>query len=213
MKRFIRNSKYLDETTDEILFDDSILVDIEIDIPLDIEAASRHEQIVRFPGLDQFKQDVINVLENEYHFEVIEDVYDGVRQKGYTSDREGSLSLYFDTYFDLANCAGPAERMKSSLPVPEKGKIYCFIHLRFSDHVLIDSGDVGHRKFVADNAKKYTANRPDVTHVVEEDFVDLSEEDLAYYYDEAIADLREQLDVRILYWMRKAERFKRRGRI
>lgn len=210
-RKYIQSSKYLDEHSDEILFDDRITIDIEVDIPYVIDS-STHEQIIRFPGVEQFRQDVLDILENEYHFEVIEDMYNGKKQKGYFSNRDDSISVYFDTYLDLCNVEPVLKRIGSvNCPVPGSGKIYCFIHFRFSDHILNDEGDQLHRRFIADNADKYTSDRPDVTHVMKEECITLNERDVTLYYNEALEDLRDQIDIRMTYWARKSDRYKRRN--
>lgn len=209
-RRYITNSKYL-RNDDSILFDDVISVDLEIDLPELIVAANQSKSIIIFPGVDKFREDVVRMLENEYKFEVIEDVHNGKRQKGYSSNRRGSISLYFDTYFDLSNVDYGLQRLGvSNYTKPDPKKVYCFIHLRFSDHDLNDEGDLAHRRFVADNVKKYTANRPDITHIMKEEVLTVSEEAIQRYYDEALDDLRSQIETRMLYWVRKLELYKRR---
>ncbi len=207
-KRFISASKYIDSESHDVIFDDRIVIDIEIDAPRSIITSS-NQIIVKFPGVDQFKQDALDILENEYKFIVIEDIYDGKLQKGYISNKDDSISVYFDTYFDFSNAQHVLRRMNvRSVNVPEKGQVYCFIHMRFSDHVLNDDGDSLHRKFIAENADKYTRNNPNITHVIKEDNIYLREEEVQLYYDEALEDLRDQLDSRILYWIKKVDRFK-----
>ena len=207
-RRFISASKYVDSESLYVIFDDRIVIDIEVDVPYSI-IASTNQTIVKFPGVDQFKQDALDILENEYKFIVIEDIHDGKLQKGYVSNRDDSISVYFDTYFDFSNAQDVLKRMNvGSVNIPEKGQIYCFIHLRFSDHALSDDGDSLHRKFIAENADKYTRNNPNITHVIKEDNIYLREEEVQLYYDEALEDLRDQLDSRILYWIKKVDRFK-----
>ena len=82
MKRYIRSNKYTTNSNKHILFDDTISITIDVDISFPISAATS-SNFHRFPGLDQFKQDVLDILQDEYNFDVIEDVYDGVLQKFY----------------------------------------------------------------------------------------------------------------------------------
>ena len=49
-RRYITNSKYL-QNDDSILFDDVILVDLEIDLPELIVAANQSKSIIIFPVL------------------------------------------------------------------------------------------------------------------------------------------------------------------
>ena len=204
MKRYIRTSKYLTEDSD-VLFDDSILVDIDIDLT----SIMSSNNFSMFPGVKQFKQDVLNILENEYEFEVIEDTYDGVKQKGYISNKDNSESIYFDTYYDLSNAADALHRLGVSTSAPEYGKVFCFIHIRFSAHNLNDAGYMDHMKFVDQNSEKYTRNRSDVTHVIKDESIEVSELKLYRYYDEALEELKIDLDSRILAWVRKADKYKR----
>lgn len=213
LKRFIRTSKYLNESSNKILFDDQILVKIDVILPKCV-AASRQDGIaVYFPGTDQFRKDVAEILEREYGFEVIEDMHDGKLQKGYVSNRDDSISVYFDTYLDLCSAQRIVDKSEyTQLTCPDfPAKMFCFIHLRFSDHDIPDLGDVAHRRFIAQNAEKYTKNNPEITHVVDEDSIVLSEQDVYRYYDDAIDDLRANIETRIRYWIRKADRYKRRN--
>ena len=209
--KFITSSKYVQGKDDELLFDDVIRVDIEVKIPSNLGVSDENDtlQIVKFPGIEQFKKDVLDILENEYHFDVIEDTYEGVKSKGHISNRADSISLYFDTYFDLCYAGDAIRRVGVYYEEEKSGKVYCFIHLRFSDHDLADFGDALHRKFISDNAAKYTSNRSDVTHIMKEEQIILSEREVNYYYNQAIDDLRTQLDLKILYWVKKLDLYKR----
>lgn len=205
MKRFIRSSKYLKEEDSSILFDDTLLIDIDIYVSQDVLASSDISVAsvdCRFPGIDQFKDDVLRILEDDYGFDVIRDIYSGKLQKGYVSNREDSVSIYFDTYFDLSRSKPAIDRLGiHNIDIPESGKVFCFIHLRFSDHDLNDEGDVLHRKFLNDNAKKYSNDK--VTHIVKEESIQLPTKMLQRYYDRALEQLRSELDVRILSWLKR----------
>lgn len=206
MKRYIRESKYLSDTS-SALFDDSIVIDIDVTFPMSNVASST--SINKFPGIIQFKEDVLHILEDEYKFEVIEDTYDGKLQKGYITNREDSVSVYFDTFYDLSNADASLRRLGVSQSVPEPTQIFCFIHIRFSDHTLNDEGDQLHQKFLKENVDKYTKDRQDVTHVVKEENIEIDKKSLYMYYDQALEDLRDALDVRTLYWIKKADRFRK----
>ena len=210
MKRFIRSNKYLDDDSD-ILFDDTIVVDIDIELPYYLISAATNQLKSKYPGLEQFKEDVLNILENEYHFEVIEDVYDGTLQKGHVTNRKNGTSIYFDTYFDLSNAQPSLDRIKSSLKAPDSGLIYCFIHIRFSDHPDRAGGDAAHRKFVKKNAARYKDKNPDVTFALEDEAFEIPKELLANYYEEAIDDLKSQLDARMVHWIHKANQYRKLG--
>lgn len=212
MKRYIRTSQYLDESKQEYLFDDTIRINIDINLPRSI-FSSIQDVVVRFPGVEQFRVDVLDILENKYKFEVIEEMHDNKMQKGYISNREDSISLYFNTYFDLTNAGDAFKRLGiTNFSVPESGKVFCFVQLRFSDHILNDEGDRAHRKFVADNIEKYTANRPDVTHIVpDQQDIEVPENLVYRYYDQALQSLEDDLDLHIIKWVKQADRYKRNG--
>ena len=74
---------------------------------------------------------------------------------------------------------------------------------------MADEGDVEHRKFINRNAQKYVSNRPEVTHVMKEEQVEVDPLHLNRYYDKALASLKVDLDSRILAWNRKADFYKR----
>lgn len=207
MKRFIRSSKYVDENSDEVLFDDTIVLEIDINWPGSAVTSSQDLYDQRFPGVEKFRQDVLRMLEDEYHFEVIEDVYDGKRQKGHISNREDSISIYFDTYFDLSNAGQVLQRLGiNHTDIPESGKVFCFIHLRFSDHELNDEGDVLHNRFVNNNAKKYAVQRGNIVFYVPEESIAISEKSLHRAYSNALEDLKDELDFRIAAWVRRLHR-------
>lgn len=209
MKRWIRSS-----TETNILFEDKITLNLDLVVDekghLEITSATQN-----FPGVEQFRKDIVEMLENEYKFEVIEDEYDGKKQKGYSSNRKDSISLYFDTYFDFANAH---EVVKKAIPgladqVPEKGVIRCFIHLRISDHTLNDAGDVSHNEFLRENAKKYAFADPNVTHIIREEEFEVKEQELYLTYDEALDDLRADIEGRFLTWIKKIDRLEKNNRI
>lgn len=204
-RKYVNSSKYLDENSDEFLFDDKILVQIDI---YDLQSIASSTNFELFPGKEQFRKDVISLLEDKYHFEIIEDVHDGKMQKGYFSNRANNLSLYLDTYLDLTELKNFSkdERAKSI-----SGKMFCFVHIRISDHTLADQGDVLHLDFIEDNAHKY--DRSDVTHFMKDEEIELKERDLYQYYTEAIEDLDDQIHFRIDYWVKNADRYLRRYRI
>ena len=207
MKRYLYQSNNVSK---EVLFKDKLVIDLEVTLGELINiACSSSGEFIKFPGVEKFKQDALNILMNEYKFDVIEDEYEGVKQRGHSSNRKDSISLYFDTYYDLSNADYAIKRLGiSSLKAPESGTVYCYIHIRISDHLLPDMGQELHRKFLKDNMQKYGLNNPDVTHGMYEEEFELKEKELYYYYNEALDYLRESLDHRIALWVRKKDIFK-----
>lgn len=203
MKRYIRSNKYTNNSNKHILFDDTISITIDVDISFPISAATG-SNFHRFPGLDQFKQDVLDILQDEYNFDVIEDVYDGILQKGYITNREDGTSVYFNTYYDLANAGDSLKRLGVSTPYNlQPGLVFCFIHLRFSDHPLNDAGDKLHRAFIAKTTEKYMNQRPDIPedHKFTDEEILVDERTMQLYYNEAIDRLKNSLDSRIIGWV------------
>lgn len=202
MKKYLRNSKYVN--VDGVVVDDHITIDVDVNIPEAISASSGI--ISRFPGMIQFKQDVLDMLETEYGFEVIQDVYDGVLQKGYITNRPDGTSVYFDTYFDLSRSGDALKRLNiESDDIPNTGVAYCFIHIRFSDHNLYDDGDLAHRKFIWKNAQSRTSQKQNVVYSDPEAKITLTEKDMYGPYQEALNQLRYELDHKIFYWIGKAK--------
>ena len=202
MKLYVRSSKYANVAG--ILFSDRLVITVEL--PYEHLVAASTDTSTRFPGIAQFKEDVLHILVNEYNFEVIEDVYDGVRQQGYISNRDGSPSIYFDTYFDLHNAGPVIEKLGvKSADVPE-GQIYCFIHIRFSEHDAGDYADKSHIKFVDTNAQKYASRRDDIKYVAKDEQIIVPEPILFGDYTQALDDIRYELDHKIFYWLGKAKR-------
>lgn len=204
LRRYVSSSKYIEQSDEPILFDDVLIIDIDVDLS-QIEASSN---LSKFPGLEQFRKDVINILENEYGFEVIEDNYNGKRQKGHFSNRPGSISLYLDTYYDLANAPKAISKLRlSETETLPAGKVYCYIHFRISDHELYDQGDPAHIKYLNDNANKYATRKPNVNLVEKEETFVAPESNFYQNYEDTLEDFRIDLDARILAWVRKAERY------
>lgn len=203
MKRYIVAS----ESNNSILFDAIITVDIEIPV-ISVESSTS----VNFPGVKQFLSDVVNILEDEYKFYVIADSYNdpSVFTKGHISNRIDSNSIYIDTYYDLSNSRNALDNVgATNVQIPE-GKIECFIHLRFSDHILNDAGDTEHLDYLTKNAKKYTKDHP-VDFVYKEESFEVAESDLYRHYNDALDDLKDQLNARILYWVNKANKKLKEG--
>jgi len=200
MKRYVTTSSYVNNT---IVFDDILIIDINIPISKYIVATTAS----RFPGIDIFKQDILSMLEDDYGFEVIEDTYDGVKQKGYTSNRQDSTSIYFDTYYNLKNSMDALHRRgRTNIDLSNLGDIYCFIHIRVSDHELNDYGDDLHRNFIRQNEQKYTYRRSDIQRSYPDVSIYVPEYIMHRYYEEALAEIRDSLDERIVTWVNTALR-------
>lgn len=206
MKRMIISSANRPEHRDVIL-DSRILVAVDVYFP-EVEISSATKQFEPFPGIDNFREHVADILENEYRFEVIKEKSNNMK-RGYVTNRSEteSTSVYFNTYYDLVNSVGPLQRLGRKIEeAPQAGEVYCFIHIRFSDHMLNDLGYKDRIKWIRDNAEEHTKGRSDVNQVWEDEEIILNEVDLHQYYSAAIEDLRDQLDYKIGYWVKAAER-------
>lgn len=204
MKRLIRNNNDLNNCT----LQDKITIDVNVPFTEEFYQVSANTilaSFVNYPGDEQFKRDVVDILENDFGFEVIEDNYNGKLQKGYKSNRADSLSFYFDTYFDFDKAI---ESEVVDIDVPKGTKIYCFIHIRFSDHTLPDAGDVSHRRFLRDNVNKYASKKQGITHYVDEGEVEIEEHFIYRYYDKAIDLLKTAIKSKLPYWAKVAEAYK-----
>ena len=209
MKRYLRANKYT--LNSDIIFSDSIQIHVDIDTDKQIYALN---SIQRFPGKDQFRQDAIDILES-FGFDIITDVYDGKMQKGHFSNREDSISLYFDTYYDLHNAKDHISIADvSKLEIPEKSKVYCFVHIRISDHILNDEGDIEHREYIDKINSKYVDANPEVNHTIEDE-IELNEYNVHLAYDQALDDLEYLLQYKLVSWLHmgdsRVKRVKGRG--
>ena len=208
MKRYIRSSKYI---TSDILFDSTITVDVEVKLPISKAVTSASDTTFElFPGIEKFREDVANILENEYKFEVIREA-DYNMQRGYVTNRpeELSASVYFNCYYDLSNAQIALNNSGIKLQkAPDPDKIFCFIHIRFSEHELNDTGDLAHKNFIKENAEKYISNNPQVTHSIPDESIVVSEKMLYRYYREALDDLKDKIDATVIYWVKAADRYK-----
>ena len=203
MKRYIKLSSSVAKHQDCDI-SDKIIIDIDINLPPPYLAASTSiiaGQFAKFPGVVQFKEDVARILQNEYNFEIAD---------SHISNRKDSVSVYFDTYFDIANAKDVVRKFGiKDTNIPSEGKVFCYIHIRFSDHTLSDMGDIHHRNYLKRNADKFVKERNEVTHVLPEQEIELQEKDLHYYYNDAIDDLRTQLELKMVYWCKYIDRWQR----
>ena len=182
-KKYKKWSRYTDGMN--LLVEDFSRVNTDVQIPAYIGLCSvSREQI--FPGVDVFKAEALSVLENEFHFQVVEDLYAGRKQKGYIEDRDYSVHVEFDAYYDLRNSE---EVIRSwgveNLSIPETRTVYCHFCISFFDDVLYKHG--------AGNDSKDAGTEM---------------QELNMHYDEAIDDFRLELEFKILSWVRKAERIR-----
>lgn len=196
MKLYIRSSEEIDEH--DVLFEDYIIIDVD---DSDIKAICASEDLVRFPGPDIFREDVAKILLNEYNFDIIKEP-DG--KLGYVSNKNGSESVYFNVYYDLSNADPILKRIGTSAKAPRSGKVLCFIHFRFSGHILENVGDVDHNNFLNDNLNKHTQRHPEINFKVREEPVIVPERTLLLQYDKVKEFVEDELDVRIFGWVRKA---------
>lgn len=206
-KHYIAASDKEKFITSQVLFDDKIEITVDVFPDYSI-ASSTSIEFSRFPGTEKFRLDVLDLLENKYHFEVIESLHEGKRQKGYVSNRDDSCSVYFDTYFNIANAKDALVRLgKKDIKLPENAKVYCFIHIRFSDHDLANLGDIDTKKWLKENATKYISDRNDIKLVVEDENLYVSEREMQLYYNRALEELQEELDWRISRWVKRLDMY------
>lgn len=182
-------------STDDSLFTDYLTIEVEVPLAPGVFSASDVVSDL-FPGRAQFAQDAKNILQSEYMFDIV---------NSSESNRADSASIYFDTYFDLNNALPALERVGVINKDIPQGKVHCFIHFRFSDHPLYDAGDRDHIQFVRDNAANYLSSRP-ADYVYPDESIVLSEQQLQQAYSQALEDLRDDLDIRIVGWVNRARK-------
>ena len=199
MKRVIIGS---DET---IRFTQYITFDVEVPMPAGVYSSTEAVTDL-FPGREQFLSDAVKILEDEYHFDVVEE--GNPPKKGHLSDRSDSASVYVNAFYNLENAVEPLKRVGVTDTSIPKGKTFiveCFIHFRFSDHELYDVGDADHNAYLNQNVKDHIANHP-VSFVEKEVNVVVPEATLHRAYSEALDDMRDSLDIYIVGWVAKAKR-------
>lgn len=203
MKKYIRNAQELGE---DIIIRDSIILDIEI--PYVVASATRGwADNTKFPGEEQFRKDVLHILEDDYLFDVAEDDYNGILQKGWTSDRDDSDSIYFNTFYNLQNAADALKRADYHIDASNvSGKVYCYILFRVSDHQLDSQFSEEHKDSYQANLKKHTSNRDDIL-FHRDDTIYLDEAALQQHYQDALDELKYELDGRISAWVRIAKKY------
>lgn len=128
---------------------------------------------------------------------------DGKMQKGWTTDRNDSPSIYMNTFYDLVNAKKIAKKYGQPLDRLEGAtKVMCYIHLSISDHSHYDVGDVKHREFIDDLADKHTSNRDDVVLKLTDEQLLISEQ-IYNDYQAGFAELEDELVAKIRQWIRK----------
>lgn len=182
--------------------EDEIIIDIEISVKDLIDAASSFTTRYKFPGVDKFKEDVIRILEDEFGFVIIKERYRGKPSKGRISNRKNSVSLYFNTLYDLSNNStvlSAAKQLNATLPI--ESAVNCFVHFRFSDHALHDASDAKHLNYLKRNREAATEGRNDIVRYIDEESILVRPKLLANYYDKALNKLRLRLSSRIDEWV------------
>lgn len=212
MKRYIKPDNHINY--EDVIIEDSIIIDIELPIS-QLIAASDTVDNTRFPGSDEFRKRVLDILQNEYHFDVEYDDYakdshgNPIHQQGWVSNRDDSDSIYFNVFYDLSNAPYAFKRLSATPPESiDPGLVYCFILFRFSDHPSNNLGDVDYRTFVRNNKNKHMSGRTDVVNTYEE-HVKLDENLLQLHYEAALDQLRNAVDTRIMQWVRDAKLMKK----
>lgn len=201
MKRYIKNSFELGA---DVIHRASIIIDI--DVPYTIAAATKWTDYTRFPGAEQFRLDVLDMLVNEFKFDVMGDNYNGVTQKGWMSKHQDSDSIYFNTFYDLRNTEELFQNKNYGIdPANVSGKVFCYILFRFSDHDVDSRFDLGHRNFYEANKQNHADSRNDVLLHRDENII-IDEAALQQHYKDALDDLRYELENRIAGWVRYAKR-------
>ena len=199
MKIYLRSAEEL--TGSDILFEDKILIDIDISDIYDVIEPAEH---IKFPGNDAFRSGISKILKDEYKFDITPE---SEGELEYVTNRDLSESVYFNTYYELYNAGLPLERLGiNSLKPPAAGKVHCFIHFRISGHILENVGDIAHIQFLDRNVEEHVKNRPDINFIQREEEIILPEYDLYFNYEKAVDELRSDLDVRIFGWVNKAKK-------
>lgn len=198
-KRFIQSTT---NVHDSILLEDTIVIRVEFDPP--ILSSISVDAVERFPGRDKFRTDVLDILENEFGFEVEDDTYNGKIQKGWVSNDPTSDSIYFNVFYDLRKNNKFPEKLK---PILDKynvpGLVYCFILFRFSDYPNYSQFTDEHDEFVRDNRAKHIGDRSDVVYH-DDPSIEVPENELQYDYQDALDDLRDRIKGHIDGWVTTA---------
>ena len=201
--------RYIYSTTEQgpVELRDSIVVDFYIDLPKVIESATSYNSVFSyFPGVEQLRIDIAEMLQDEYQFEVLTETANGKEQQGHCSNREDSISLYFNTFYNLNNAEPIFKKLGiSSFTIPQDGIVKCFIHLRISDHPLNDYSDVEHREYVKKVVNENASDLPRENIFPDED-IRLNQSLIYRYYEQALEELRDDIELRIVGWCKAVTR-------
>ena len=186
------------------LLEDSIIIDIEVDVADLIEAAANFNTRYKFPGVEKFKEDVIDILENEFRFSIVPDSNRNKLVKGHISNRKNSMSLYFNTIYNLADAQPIIDSQGiPNLKAPTSAPyIACFVHFRFSDHRLNPATHLKNLNYLKRNDDNVVNQHSEIQMTVPEENIVVDRNLLRNYYNKALKSLKIQLSTRVVGWVR-----------
>lgn len=208
MKRWIRSKsevtnkvEILDKIDDYvIIYKDKIVIDIEPNEPI---AAATGKVFERRPAPEVYRDNVRNILENEFNFEVLPDTNG---ERGHISESDDGISLYFDIVFEINNKDIIDMAKEAGLcSQDEKIGIFCIVVLRISDHSLTQGIAGNPTEFVRRETKHSQKLHPEAIAPFEDnqEELELDRQRIAQYYSEGLDDLRDLLKEREREWIRR----------
>lgn len=205
---FNLNQKSISE--DDIFLSTEIIVHVSLPRISVTAAESININKDKLVDVEAYREDVADILEKEFKFQVVLENVKGKLQRGKSSNRNNSFfrhrnnagnevqsaSVYFNVFYDLIN----SEFRPKTDTVPHKVK--CSIFIDVSEHWHNDLGDIAHRNFINEQAEKRKAAANDIDVTIKDEFVQVPE----YIYNEykkALDDVRTAIKERIQDWTRR----------
>lgn len=202
MKRWIHSS--VDLFDDNVFLEDTIELTIDVHLDSIIEGSKDYNlRFDKWTTVDDFRKEVVELLIKKYKFNVMTETINGKQQKGWTTNRNGSPSIYINSFYNLANAKKIAKEL--GLPLGQlqgATSVKCFIHLSVSDHTHYDDGDVAHQNFIEDNANSHTARVNDIAMYLPDEHIKISEQ-IYQDYKAGFIELEAELRLHIQNWIVK----------
>lgn len=198
MKIYVRSNTEL-----EFFLKDSIEIDIDIYPDDEVEAAKEHKyKFDHFPDVDNFRKELSELLSKKYRFKIMTEDIDGHMQKGWISNRNNSISVYFNTIYDLMNGKQIAKESGINFDkIRESANVLCFIHIRISDHIHPDEGYSDHRKFMHDNIETHVSNKDNYAMIIKQE--DITIHNNQGEYSDMLQSIEYDIQDRIKGWIRR----------
>lgn len=203
MKRWIHAN-----TDSKVIFEDVLNIQVEMDLDVFnyIQSAINPDGVY---NLEAYREEVADILENEFGFEIMKETVNGKLQRGKCTNRphpsrsgspkpNESISIYFNTFYDLINSDQIAEEFGMSKKVVPH-RVNCSIFLVISDHGHSDVGYSDHNEYVREQRNNRRNENISIDVEILEDNIIISES-IYRDYEKGLQEIRESIKAKIREW-------------